>query len=511
MPNSLRGFTAYGRIILVILLYAVYGIVFRIEYPLIGRNASFFVVLPVFAAAWLFGLRIGLIASLAGEIFQTVFLNLQSPVGLDVMLRPEYGLFPTLALLAATVLVGRMSDLGRRLERELDERKKTEASLRESQRLAQQIMQASPDLIYIYDIRRGQNIYSNQEVSQLLGFTPAEIEAMPGVIFSLVHPDDAPVIQQLRARYTGATDGEVMKCDFRVRHKEDVWRWISIREVVFARGQDGKPSQMLGIAQDITDLRRTNELRVEKEKLQVAFDKEREVADIKHRFMNTISHEFRTPLATIVSSAELLTRYYERLSPARRDECFTIITSQVQHLREMLDEIAMVASGGRETEQFRPIPTPVNAFCTGLAHEVQLTAGTNYEVRFSDAPQVAEAMLDTRLLGHVLKNLLLNAVKYSPKGGVIDFRVAQEGGQLVFTVRDTGIGIPSDDIDHIFDTFHRGKNVGAINGTGLGLAIVRQYTELQGGTVSVQSEVGKGSTFTVRLPLQPVRLTEQAV
>jgi PAS domain S-box-containing protein len=511
MPNSLRAFTAYGRVILVILLYAVYAIIFLIEYPLIGRGAGFFIVLPVFAAAWLFGLRAGLVAWFIAEILQTLFVNRYGPFGADVMLRPEFGLFGTLALLAATVLLGRMSDLGRQLERELDDRKKTEASLRESQRLAQQIMQASPDLIYIYDIRREQNIYSNQEVSQLLGFTPAEIEAMPGMIFSLVHPDDAPVIQHLRAGYAGATDGEVMECDFRVRHKADVWRWINIREVVFARGPDGRPSQMLGIAQDITDLRRTNELRMEKEKLQVAFDKEREVADIKYRFMNTISHEFRTPLATIVSSAELLTRYYERLSPARRDECFIIITGQVQHLREMLDEIAMIASGGRETEHFRPIPTPVNAFCAGLASEVQLTAGTSYEVRFSDAPQVAQAMLDTRLLGHVLKNLLLNAVKYSPKGGVIDFRVAQEDGHLVFTVRDHGIGIPGDDLDHIFDTFHRGQNVGAINGTGLGLAIVRQYTELQGGTVSVQSEVDKGSTFTVRLPIQPVKLTETAV
>jgi PAS domain S-box-containing protein len=511
MPNSLRVFTAYGRVILVILLYAVYGIVFQLEYPLIGRNAGYFVVLPVFVTAWLFGLRIGLIAWLVAEMLHTLFLNLQSPVGADIMLRPEFGLFPTLALLAATALVGRMSDLGRRLQRELDERKKTEASLRESQRLAQQIMQASPDIIYLYDLLQRREVYSNQEIAQVLGYAPGEIGDIASLLPSLLHPDDVDFLQRIEEEYARIKDGDVMERDFRLRHKAGGWRWINTREVVFARGPDGRPSQILGVAQDVTDLRRTNELRLEKEKLQVAFNKEREVSDIKHRFMNTISHEFRTPLATIVSSAELLTRYYERLSPARRDECFTIITGQVQHLREMLDEIAMVASGGREAEQFRPIPTPVNTFCAGLAHEVQLTAGTNYEVRFADAPQVAEAMLDTRLLGHVLKNLLLNAVKYSPKGGVVDFRVAQESGQLVFTIRDNGIGIPSDDLDHIFDTFHRGKNVGAINGTGLGLAIVRQYTQLQGGTVSVQSEVGKGSTFTVRLPLQPVRLTEQAV
>lgn len=502
---------AYGRVILVILLYVVYGVVFQIEYPLIGRGAGNFVVLPIFVAAWLFGLRAGLIAFLIGEICETFLFNLHDALGWGVMLRLDFGLPGTLALLAATVLVGRMSDLGRRLQKELDEHQKTEASLRESQRMAQQIMQASPDLIYIYDIQRDQNIYSNQEVSHLMGFTPAEIETMPSRILSLAHPDDVPIIQRIRQEYASAKEGQVMECDFRLRHKDGGWRWINTREVVFARGPDGKPSQVLGVAQDITDLRRTNELRIEKEKLQVAFNKEREVAEIKHRFMNTVSHEFRTPLATIVSSAELLTRYYERLSPARRDECFTIITGQVQHLREMLDEIAMVGSGGRETERFRPMPTPVAAFCGGLAQEVQLTAGPNYDIRFSDTAGIGEAMLDTRLLGHVLKNLLLNAVKYSPKGGIVDFRVAREDSQLVFRVTDNGIGIPSEDIEHIFDTFHRGKNVGAINGTGLGLAIVKQYTQLQGGTVSVQSEVGKGSTFTVRLPLKPIRETEKAL
>ncbi len=111
-------------------------------------------------------------------------------------------------------------------------------------------------------------------------------------------------------------------------------------------------------------------------------------------------------------------------------------------------------------------------------------------------------LTDERLLRHILINLLSNAVKYSPKGGQIEVKLFYQTTQVVFTIKDEGIGIPVEDQKHLFESFHRARNVGTIPGTGLGLAIVKRSVDRLGGTITVHSEVGKGTIFTVALPLQ---------
>jgi signal transduction histidine kinase len=132
--------------------------------------------------------------------------------------------------------------------------------------------------------------------------------------------------------------------------------------------------------------------------------------------------------------------------------------------------------------------------------ELQLSAGSEHTIAFSYQFPELESCLDEKLLRHILSNLLSNAIKYSPTGSTVNFKLVGQNGQVIFQIQDEGIGIPEEDQQHLFETFHRAKNVVNIPGTGLGLAIVKRSVDLHGGKISVKSEVGVGTTFTVTIP-----------
>jgi signal transduction histidine kinase len=158
-------------------------------------------------------------------------------------------------------------------------------------------------------------------------------------------------------------------------------------------------------------------------------------------------------------------------------------------------------------------PLDLSQFCRELSEEFQFSSGSQYNICFLETQQGSAASdtanlpaalpyLDERLLRHILTNLLSNAIKYSPTGGNIILELIYCSDQLIFRVQDQGIGIPDSDQAHLFNSFHRGSNVSSIAGTGLGLSIVKQCVESLGGTISVESQVGAGSTFNVTLPLK---------
>jgi signal transduction histidine kinase len=149
---------------------------------------------------------------------------------------------------------------------------------------------------------------------------------------------------------------------------------------------------------------------------------------------------------------------------------------------------------------FRPEAVDAAALAERLARESERALARRCEVRLTHHGLDGRRMLDAALVSHAVGNLLTNAIKYSPPGAVVELRVEAAPGTLAFVVADRGIGIPREDQARLFDSFHRARNVGNIEGTGLGLAIVKQSVELQGGSVEFESEIGRGSTFTIRLP-----------
>jgi len=237
--------------------------------------------------------------------------------------------------------------------------------------------------------------------------------------------------------------------------------------------------------------------------MQKALEKERELNELKTRFVSMVSHEFRTPLTTIMGSTELLQNYSHKWSDEKKNIHFNRISTSVQHMTQMLDDVLTLGKSESDCVRFQPKPLDIVSFCQALIEELQVNYDNKCTIDFrvktnwkgEDFP-----ILDDKLLRQILANLLSNAIKYSPEHCEIRFELEYRDRDLVFTIADNGIGIPESDRDRIFESFHRCQNVGTIQGTGLGLTIVKKSVDLHGGTLDFHSQEGEGTTFTITLP-----------
>lgn len=245
----------------------------------------------------------------------------------------------------------------------------------------------------------------------------------------------------------------------------------------------------------------------DKQRFELAMAQQMELNALKSSFVSMTTHEFRTPLTTILSSQELLVHYGERLSATERGDTLRSIEGAARRMVVMLDQVLTIGKADANLLEFRPKPMDLAALCRQLrdeaqaghvAHDGSQADRVSLDLAVGDAPVLA----DEKLLRHVLGNLLSNAIKYSPNGQVASFRASRDPeGALVFEVQDQGIGIPPAELPKLFGNFHRATNVGDIPGTGLGLTIVKRAVESHGGTIAVQSELGHGTCFTVRIPV----------
>jgi PAS domain S-box-containing protein len=235
---------------------------------------------------------------------------------------------------------------------------------------------------------------------------------------------------------------------------------------------------------------------------QAAVQRQSELNALRSRFIAMTSHEFRTPLAAILSAQDLLKSYGERMPPDQKLELLGMIESGVKRMTGMLERVLLLGTVDAHMLVFKPQPLDLPRLCQTLLDEAK---GANLQsdcrVVMSVSLASPEGLFDETLLRHIFGNLLSNAIKYSPLGGDVHFNVFEEHGQTIFEVTDQGIGVPPDELPHLFDSFHRASNVGEIQGTGLGLAIVKQSVELHGGTVAVRNTSPRGTCFTVRLPV----------
>jgi len=242
------------------------------------------------------------------------------------------------------------------------------------------------------------------------------------------------------------------------------------------------------------------ELEKSQGELNEALNKEKELNEIKSRFVSMASHEFRTPLSTVLSSAALLSRYTQSEDQGKRDKHIKRIKDSVKHLNELLEDflsLGKLEEGRIHTEMS---PFAVREFLDETIEEMKALAKPGQAIH-SDCPGSFEFISDKRLLKNILINLLSNASKFSTEGAGIWLLVQHiPGTKLILSVRDEGIGISEEDQQHLFSSFFRGANAVNIEGTGLGLHIVRRYVDLLGGNLELESILGKGTTITVQVP-----------
>ncbi len=241
-------------------------------------------------------------------------------------------------------------------------------------------------------------------------------------------------------------------------------------------------------------------LKNSQETLKLALQKERHLNEMKSRFLSMASHEFKTPLSAILSSASILERYTEAHQQDKRVKHIAKIKRMIRQLNDVLNDFLSVERlDGREIP-LRYTDVNLKAFLKTLVEEADmLKIGQKIVLKYRAATQVLHT--DSNILRMIIRNLLSNAVKYSDEGTKIQLIVGERGGYLEIKVKDEGIGIPESEQKYIFTRFFRSTNAAHIKGTGLGLAIVKRYVEALNGQVSFKSTVGKGSVFIIKLPL----------
>ncbi len=335
-------------------------------------------------------------------------------------------------------------------------------------------------------------VFGNPRLASIVGHPLEVLLSQP--FDATLHPDDASAMVE---RHRRRLRGEVVEphFSFRVVTQHGEVRWLDLSAVKIEWSQ---ADATLLFVVDAT-------ARVEAEQAQrITLQKQMELNDTKSRFISMTSHEFRTPLAIIHGSVELLRHYEDRLPPEKKHLAWQKIEDAVDRMTRMLENVQAIGHSEAGPLECRPAAVDMAAFGGVLLDELRSVMGAQYH-RVSWAVQLPPAgqryWLDEALLRKIVGNLLSNAVKYSPDGGWLSFAVAESGDQLVITLADQGIGIPEQDQASLFKSFYRASNVGPIVGTGLGLSIVKEAVDCHRGSIELASEVGRGSRFTVRLPL----------
>jgi signal transduction histidine kinase len=306
-----------------------------------------------------------------------------------------------------------------------------------------------------------------------------------------VHPEDQSIIvDEMGCALRGE---ETFDVEFRVVPPSGGTNHIKVRAVVI-RDDTGIPLSLIGVILDVTQIKEAENV------LKSALAQERELGELKSRFVSMASHEFRTPLATISATAETLLVYRDRLTADKLDKRLHKILDQVGHMKEIMEDVLQLARIQSGRLEFNPEHGELDSVCREVIEEFRLNPGYSERISFRCEHSPIQFIFDHRLMRHVITNLISNALKYSPSDRLVTVDLHTTSETITLSVEDQGIGISESDLKHLFEPFHRGENVGTISGTGLGLSITKEAVTLHEGVIEIDTRIGSGTTFTVVLP-----------
>ncbi len=371
-------------------------------------------------------------------------------------------------------------------------RARSESLLRESEEKFRALFEASSQGVMLHD--EHQYLEVNPAIVQILGYDSAHelIGLHPGKTSPPIQPngDDTATLAQ---KY-------IQECLSKGHVR---FEWVARRksgedipvEVILTRVQWGGKQIIQAAVNNISERKQAEA------ELLKSLAREKELGQLKSNFVSMVSHEFRTPLGVIMSSAEILENYLDQLEPEDRREQLLSIRKNTRRMADLMEEVLLLGMVEAGKLDFKPAALDFASFCRRLIDELQSATNNKCLVQISTLEDAKDGFADERLLQHVFINLLSNAVKYSPAGSTVHFDVERDGDFAVCRIRDHGMGIPESDIERLFSAFYRGRNAGQVPGTGLGLTIVKRCVELHRGKIKVESAVGRGTTVTVKLPL----------
>ncbi|GAB2551708.1 sensor histidine kinase [Spirosoma aerophilum] len=365
--------------------------------------------------------------------------------------------------------------------------------LQESEQRFQEIADNVDEIFWIHSAHPFRLMYVNAAFERVLNTTFQDFHKDVFSFFQTVLPEDRPTILSFIEQYKTGVEGELY---FRLQDKAGPVRWLLVRTFII-RDEAGQLLRHIGIASDVTG---------QKEKefvLQQSLLREQELNQLKSQFVSTASHEFRTPLATIQSSVELIKLYIDMSTASARkavQKHLGVIEKQIEQFSTLLTDVLTIGQIEAGKITYAPKSEDVLALCESLieTHFSGRADQRTVQVVVEGTPRRVD--LDAKLMGHVLLNLLSNAFKFSVQAPP-QLRIRFEAACLVLEVSDKGIGIPAREQGSLFEAFFRASNTDGIQGTGLGLVIARQFVECHGGQLTVWSQERQGTTFRVSLPL----------
>jgi PAS domain S-box-containing protein len=385
------------------------------------------------------------------------------------------------------VIQALINDISERRKAEIEVRT-SEARLRESEARFSAAFNAGPTITAISRASDGKFVLANDAFLHWAGYSREEVLGRTA--------NELGIWESLAARQRFWDEvrsaGSIRAVECRLRNRRGrVATMLASGVIVEFDGVD----HLLGMMVDISHRKQAEA------ELHRALAREMELSQLKSNFVSMVSHEFRTPLSIIQSSAELLRDFYQKMPADEREEQLESIARNTRRMVGMMEEILVLSRLDAGKLHFQPAALDLNAFCRRILDEVLSATNRRCHIELLLSPGPAPAQADERLLGHIFTNLLTNAVKYSEPGATVQFAVERDDPDAVCTIRDQGIGIPEEDLQHLFKAFHRGGNVGMRTGTGLGLLLVKRCADLHGGELQLNSKIGEGTTVTVRLPV----------
>lgn len=412
------------------------------------------------------------------------------------------------------LMKGNLARLAPAVERELREaierrkRREAEQSVRQNEERFRALIENALDIITIVN-NDGIISYESPSIEKVLGYKPEEL--MSKNIVDYIHSEDKEKLLTT-LNQVAHNLSLTLSLEFRFQHQDGSWR---ILEAVGKYFRDCRHDSYLETSQttalkhsifsgqkvsivlnsrDITERRRAEEMRY-------VLEREKELSEVRFQFVSMMAHEFRNPLTRIRVSSELLKNFVNKTTQVQKERCLNNLDYASQEMTQLLDDVLTITRADVGKLELNLKVLNLAEFCSNLVEVMQMTAGDQYRLRFVSTGECDQAYMDEKLVNHIFTNLLSNAIKYSPKGGDICFELVCQNGEATFQIQDKGIGIPLEDQQKLFESFHRGRNVGKISGTGLGLSIVRRFVDLHGGKIAVKTEVDMGTTITVTLPL----------
>lgn len=356
--------------------------------------------------------------------------------------------------------------------------------------------------IYVFDVNTLKFINVNYGAQKNLGYSLEELQTMTPVD---IKPGYS--LEKFRNRAASLSDKTQTKIEFETVHRRKDGTTYPVY-VNLERTRLGEREVYISIVLDVSEQRNYTQklektVEVRTHQLKSALAKEKELNELKTKFLSLVSHEFKTPLSGILTSSMLLSKYTLESQQANRDKHIRIITEKVHYLNTILNDFLSIERLETGKVNYKFTNFRLSKVLNEVVYNANMLLKEGQQVKYPDNIDDIFLTQDEKTIELALSNLLHNAIKYSPEYSVVTIKITQSDTETIFEISDTGIGIPEKDQKNIFNRYFRAENALTSQGTGIGLNIVKTNIENLGGSMEFQSQEHVGSTFTLHIPNKP--------